>query len=123
MDDDPGTTTTTTNEQINFNQKHALARRRMEKCLHILQDRFEILQISRYPAEKMTKIVNACCALYNIALDSGCYSDICDDDNDVSNEGIFSQPSNGHSDDGPETNPYYSFGSRIRDEMMRFLSD
>lgn len=111
-------TTHLTIEQMNFNRKHALAHSRILKCLSILQDKFEILQISRYPAEKMTKIVNACCALFNIALEYGCFGELTSDD-PIDEENI-NQPLNGQID-SPETNSYYNVGSRVRDEMMRNL--
>lgn len=110
-----------THNQINFNQKHALASRRILKCLTILQDRFEILQSARYPAEKMTKIVNACCALYNIALENGCFSDLCVED--AINEENINQSAINDRIDGIETNPYYNIGSQVRDEMMLNLTD
>lgn len=109
-----------THQQINFNRKHALATSRISKCLKILQERFEILQSARYPAEKMTKIVNACCALYNIALENGCFIDVCDED--VISEENINQTFDGRRD-GPERNPYYSVGSQARDEMMMYLSN
>lgn len=111
-----------TYQQINFNRKHALARSQFLKCLTILQQKFGILQSARYPAEKMSKIVNACCALYNIALENGCFNDICDD---ICEEECINQTVDGQSllIDGPECNAYYKFGSRIRDEMMSYLTD
>lgn len=110
-----------TQKQINFNQKHSKASKRISKCLTILQDRFEILQSARYPAEKMTKIVNACCALYNIALQNGCFSDIYDEDA-ISEENNINQSIN-EQIDGPERNPYYNVGSQVRDEMMMNLTN
>lgn len=107
-------------EQHNFNQRHAMATRRITKCLTILQERFEILQSARYPAEKMTKIVNACCALYNIALENGCFRDVGVEDGETNGETI-NQSLDDHSD-GRERNPYYDVGSQVRDEMMLLLS-
>lgn len=110
-----------THQQINFNRKHALASRRILKCLTILQERFEILQSARYPAEKMTKIVNACCALYNIALENGCFSDLLCDVNTINEENV-NRSLDGQMDDR-ERNPYYNIGSQVRHEMMLHLSD
>ncbi|KAG4066282.1 hypothetical protein HA402_000506 [Bradysia odoriphaga] len=112
-----------TKERINFNHKHAQAHKRILKCLSILQDRFEILQSSRYLAEKTTKIVNACCALYNIFLEHGCFNDQIDVDDSgvVNNKDI--KDSLHCQIDGPDRNPYYNFGSDIRDEMMLHLSE
>lgn len=66
----------------------------------------------------MTKIVNACCALYNIALDNGSFNGLCNEENIPQSFG------DQHSIiDGPEFNPYYKFGAQVRNEMMKCLSD
>lgn len=107
-----------TSEQINFNEKHAQVQRRILKGLSIFQDKFEVLQSSRYPAEKMTKIINACCAVYNIASENGCFNDLIDgNDIDPVSKGSIEQSLNVQID-GPDRNPYYNIGSQIRDEMM-----
>lgn len=71
----------------------------------------------------MTKIVNACCALYNIALDNGCFDGLCDEDT-LTEEYIAQTLNDQHSIiDGPEHNSYYKLGSIERDEMMKNLPD
>lgn len=108
-----------TDKQMNFNRKHALARARMSKCLNILQNKFEVLQVARYPPEKMTKIVNACCALYNIAMDDGCFDDL--SNGDLIGEEQINQRLDGYID-GPAKNPYFNVGSQVRNELMMSLS-
>lgn len=95
---------------------------RISKCLSILQDTFEILRSARYPAEKMSKIVNACCALYNIALENGCFNKLISDENTCGNDECVDK-SESSFNDGPECNPYYKFGSQVREDMIANLYD
>lgn len=54
-----------------FNEKHSIARSIIERVFGVLKARFRCLLSARelhYSPEKVTQIVNVCCALHNLCL-------------------------------------------------------
>ncbi|XP_037934599.1 putative nuclease HARBI1 isoform X2 [Teleopsis dalmanni] len=60
-DPQPGT------QEHKFNVKHASARNVIERAIGVLKSRFRCLaRLLQYQPEKVSKIINVCCALHNI---------------------------------------------------------
>lgn len=54
-----------------FNETHCKIRNIIERCFGVIKNRFRCVIGSRglhYSPQKVTKIVNACCALHNICI-------------------------------------------------------
>ncbi|XP_072142088.1 putative nuclease HARBI1 isoform X2 [Dermacentor andersoni] len=69
----PGSHAGTTSEG-HYNQEHASMRNVVERCIGVLKSKFRCLQRFRtllYSPDRAARIIYACVALHNIALDAG----------------------------------------------------
>nr|XP_054923189.1 putative nuclease HARBI1 [Dermacentor andersoni] len=69
----PGSHAGTTSEG-HYNREHASMRSVVERCMGVLKSKFRCLQHFRtllYSPDRATRIIHACVALHNIALDAG----------------------------------------------------
>lgn len=60
-----------TQSETNYNKSHIVARNSVERCIGVLKNRLRCILGERglhYEPEKITKIINVCCAIHNVCI-------------------------------------------------------